>query len=164
MSTARRPIMSADDTFFMVPDELASRTAWKPAQQIRQRLSPSQAYMYKKYAKRVDCTDKLIFDCSQDPDTHKCTEGKDGLLQTFTTNCGAIVSKKHQRAMAVEEVMTNMGVPVLPRAAAAAGVRVWEFPLATSRTNMLRMAGNGMHVPCGGVMIMLAMTCVDDIR
>ena len=87
------------------------------------------------------------------------TELKDGCLPTLTTKCQRLVSVKHRRPMTSEELLLNVGIPVITRAADAAGVPPVTFT-GVSRQAQASMAGNSMHVPSVGAVLLLAMAFV----
>jgi hypothetical protein len=61
--------------------------------------------------------------------------------------------------MSEEELLLNAGVPVVTRAADAAGIPSVKFQ-GVSRQAQAFMAGNSMHVPSVGAVLLLAMVFV----
>jgi hypothetical protein len=61
--------------------------------------------------------------------------------------------------MIAEELLLNVGVPVIRRAADAAGIPPVTFT-GVSRQAQAFMAGNSMHVPSVGAVLLLAMVFV----
>jgi hypothetical protein len=53
------------------------------------------------------------------------------------------------------ELLLNQGIPATEFAAKAANISQVEFPVSANA--MVRMAGNGMHVPSVGAILLLAM-------
>ncbi len=88
------------------------------------------------------------------------TELKDGCLPTLTTNCRCLVSTQHGRPMCEEELLLNAGIPVVERAADAAGIPQTKLK-DVSRQAQSFMAGNRMHVPSVRAVLLLAMLFVN---
>ena len=61
--------------------------------------------------------------------------------------------------MTEEELLLNMGVPCIQRAADAAGIPPITFQ-GVSRQAQASMAGNAMHVPSVGAILIIAMVFV----
>jgi hypothetical protein len=80
-------------------------------------------------------------------------------MPTFTTNCRYLVSTVLKRPMLGCEVMLNMGVPTIARAAEAAGVSRADLG-DISQAQQATLAGNAMHVPSVGAVILLALVFV----
>jgi hypothetical protein len=87
------------------------------------------------------------------------TDLKDGCLPTLTTNCRCMMSAVHCRPMSELELLLNVGVPLINRAANAAGVPPVKFE-GISRQAQAFMAGNSMHVPSVGAVLLAAMMCI----
>ena len=141
----------------MTEEALKEKANWTPNQSRAEALTSAQSEILKTYEEDPRCAGKEIFDLTQSA-KQKTTSLKDGCLQTITTNCRTLWSRSHKRLMAAEEALLNMGVPVIERAANAAGIDIWDMPAATS--NMYKMAGNGMHVPSVGLVALLTMVYV----
>ena len=65
--------------------------------------------------------------------------------------------------MVERELLLDVGVPVIPRAADAAGVRQFMFE-GISRPHQATMAGSAMHVPSVGAILLVAMAFARPIH
>ena len=150
----RRTCMPLRDTFFLgrteIPDVLGT---WDPDKGVVENLSKSEQLHLGRYFE--DFPNKLLWDLSQNSAWGPNHELKNGALPNLTTNCGSLYSTELRRTMQPTELLLNQGVPVTAKAACAAGVRPVLFPV--SRSAAVRMAGNGMHVPSVGAVVLAAM-------
>lgn len=95
----------------------------------------------------------VVYDLSQNPSKRPVKTGRSGQLPTVRR--GSILwCAEAQRWMTRKEVACVMGIPVTPELLAAARIRsdaIGDY----SRSQL----GNAMHVPCVGMVTMLALAC-----
>jgi len=151
---ARSVAMTTHDAFFMTPYELKEFDGcWDTEKGMEDNLSAAELRFLEDYTKSKQS--KTIYDLSQNPKFSATCELKTGVLPNLTTNCGSLFSTLAGRTLQWPELLVVQGVPATPCASSAAGVKQWLFPV--SRSAKVRMAGNGMHVPSVGSIVLLAM-------
>jgi len=151
---ARSVDMGPPGAFFRQPEELETLDGcWDVSRSLEDNLSAGELRFLDQY--KMSKQSKKIYDLSQNPKFSATCEWKSGVLPNLTTNCGSLFSVEAERTLQWPELLVVQGVPATHSASLAAGVRQWEFPV--SRSAKVRMAGNGMHVPSVGSVLLLAM-------
>ena len=158
---SRRQMMNVDDLFCLTNEELIAHTIWRPNQTIEDRLTPFTLKLFREYMEHPKFADKKVFDCRQHA-AFGTAELEDGCLPTLTRNCGGFVHHTLQRPLYPQELLLSMGIPCISRFANAAGIPMWEFPV--SQSAKAHMAGNGMHVPSVGLVILLCLVFVQPVK
>ncbi|CAK9073952.1 unnamed protein product [Durusdinium trenchii] len=109
-------------------------------------------------------TTKLQFmDLSQYPKNGRGRgETKDGALPTLTTTTGSLWSEAHQRCLSSDELLSSHVLPVTRAQATKCHSPRLKFD-GCSNASKVKMAGNGMSVPCMGVAMMGAAIALERI-
>ena len=150
----RKTVMKVSDTFLLTPHELEDLANGPYKSKVHESdTSKSEVQHLRAYATKLP--HKALWDLSQNPEWGPNTELRNGSLPNFTTNYGSLYSTELKRTMTPWELLLNQGVPVTEAAAKAAGVRQLKFEVPPHA--VVRMAGNGMHVPCMGAALLAAM-------
>lgn len=153
----RRVVMKASDTFMLTSAELTELASQNHKSKVTDD-DFTKSEMKHKAAYEVKCPDKVVWDLSQNPSFSANTELKSGALPNLTTNCGSLYSTQLRRTMHPFELLLNQGIPATEQAAKASHTPRIHFPVSSQA--IIKMAGNGMHVPCVGAVLLCAMLCV----
>jgi site-specific DNA-cytosine methylase len=148
-----RTVMKLADTFMLSNQDVQGNTDSPYAAKVEKDFNKSELKRFQMYKEKFP--GKLLWDLSQNPNFSATTELKNGALPGLTTNCRSLYITQMKRTMTAAELLLNQGIPVTEIAARAANVSRLEFPVSASA--MVRMAGNGMHVPSVGAILLLAM-------
>ena len=146
-------VMKLADTFMLSNHEIDKNPDSPYGAKVEKHFNKSELKHFQTYMEKHP--GKLLWDLSQNPNFSATTELKNGALPALTTNCRSLYSTQAKRTMAPIELLLNQGIPATEFAAKAANISQVEFPVSANA--MVRMAGNGMHVPSVGAILLLAM-------
>lgn len=157
------------DQFFRLHDEEVATShgkGWQPDRPSREFLSKSELRHLDGYKADPRFSHRGLWDLAQNPATRPRTSRVDESLPTLTTSSGRLFSHSRGRWLLPEELLLAMGVPAVQRFARLPLVPWWNLDAvspAISANKRVTMAGNGMHVPCIGYIILVAMLYAQPI-